>query len=225
MANVRIIMAMATAMLAAGAARIEAQQAYPAVPRSLPEAEEIVLARSAAPEQVSGAADIWVLRDNGYAKAVSGTNGCACIVTRDYHEGSRYPICFDQEGARTLLPRYVFEGNLRLQGVPDSVITRRADEAVARGELTAVSRPLLAYMMSPRQVLFSVPGPEGRRVGAWFPHIMMAGVGITPDQSGLARGYRWIQTGGARGTLHEFVVLVPVWSDGTPAPAPQPPRP
>lgn len=197
-----------------------AAQTYPSPPRPMPEDEEIALARSAAPEQVSAAADVWVLREHGYAKAVTGTNGCGCIVTRDYHEGSRYPICFDREGARTLLPRYVFEGNLRQQGVPDSIITRRADEAVARGELVAVTRPLLAYMMSPRQVLFSVPGPQGRRVGAWFPHIMMAGTGITPEQAGLTRGYRWIQAGGAAGTLHEFVVLVPVWSDGTPAPQP-----
>lgn len=211
----------AALLFAAPVAGAQTATSYPSPPRGLPEADEIALAQSAAPAEVSSLADVYVLRGTEYVKVRSGTNGCACILVRDYHEGSRYPICFDREGTRTLLPRYVMEGNLRAQGVPDAEIDRRTADALARGTLVAPSRPLLAYMMSPRQVLFSSPDSAGRRVGAWYPHIMMSGVGITAEQAGLPRGYRWVQAGGRAGTLHEFVVLVPVWSDGSPAPQPQ----
>ena len=60
---------------------------------------------TAAPAEVSANADVYVLRGTKFEKAKTGTNGCACLVGRDLHEGSRYPICFDQEGARTTLFR------------------------------------------------------------------------------------------------------------------------
>lgn len=49
----------------------------------LPEAEEIALARSAAPAEVSEAADVWVLRNGRYEIARQGTNGNACMVSRN----------------------------------------------------------------------------------------------------------------------------------------------
>src|SRR5215208_7508426 len=82
-----------------------AKPVYPTPPRSLGESEEIALAMTAAPEEISSKADVYVLRGTDFVKARPGTNGCSCMVGRDLHDGSRYPICFDQEGTRSTLLR------------------------------------------------------------------------------------------------------------------------
>src|SRR5574341_450707 len=146
---------------------------YPVPPRALPEAEEIALARSAAPDEISSGADIYVLRGTEYVKAHAGTNGCACMVARDLHEGSRYPICYDQEGARTSLWREIMEGSLRAKGLSEVEVQRRVAAAYASGQLRRPAKASLAYMMSSGQVLFSSPNEDGVRVGAWSPHVML----------------------------------------------------
>src|SRR5215208_1414392 len=128
---------------------------YPFAPRPLPEAEEIALAQSAAPAQVSSRADVYILRGMELVKARTGTNGCSCMVGRDLHEGSLYPICFDQEGSRTLLQREMMETSLRAQGLSEAEVKTRVTAAFANGQLSRPARPALAYMMSPKQVLFS----------------------------------------------------------------------
>src|SRR5712664_3014009 len=45
---------------------------------------EIALARSAAPASISDAAEVMVLRRDGYATAVKGANGFLCIVERSW---------------------------------------------------------------------------------------------------------------------------------------------
>ena len=188
---------------------------YPVKPVSLPDAEEIALAMSAAPEEVSSKADIFALRGTSFEKIRSGTNGSACMVARDYHPGSLYPICFDQEGTRSLMVREMREVSLRAQGIPESRIVTMVKEELASGKLPRASKAALAWMMSPRQVLYSSADSTGRRVGQWWPHVMMANVGISREQLGLSSRYLYIQAGGEAGTLHEFVVLTAVWSDGS----------
>jgi hypothetical protein len=187
---------------------------YPVRPVSLPDSVEIALAMSAAPEEVSSRADVYALRGTAFEKIRPGTNGTACMVARDYHPGSLYPICFDQEGARTLMLREMREVSLRAQGVPESRIDVMVQAELTSGKLPGATKPALAYMMSPRQVLYSSPDSTGRRVGQWYPHVMMANVGITKEQLGLSSRYLYLQAGGEAGSLHEFVVLTAVWSDG-----------
>jgi hypothetical protein len=45
---------------------------------------EIALARSAAPASISDAAEVMVLRRDGYTTAVKGSNGFVCIVERSW---------------------------------------------------------------------------------------------------------------------------------------------
>ena len=45
---------------------------------------EIALARSAAPESISGDAEVMVLGRHGYETAVKGKNGFVCIVERSW---------------------------------------------------------------------------------------------------------------------------------------------
>jgi hypothetical protein len=191
---------------------------YPVPPRPLPEAEEIALATSAAPNEISSRADVYVLRGTDFVKVKSGTNGCACILGRDLHDGSRYPICFDREGARTSLFREIKEGSLRAQGKSEDEVVRTVAAAYASGALQRPSKPSIAYMMSPNQVLFSSPGAEGVRVGAWSPHVMLLMQDITPEQFGLAEDSKIdvvsMHHEGEHGA--ELVVKVPKWSDGRP---------
>ena len=205
-----------TATLLTAAAAQDAAR-YPVKPASLADAEEIALAMSAAPEEVSSRADIYALRGARFEKIRPGTNGTACMVARDYHPGSLYPICFDQEGARTLMLREMREVSLRAEGIPELRIDSMVQQELASGKLPRATKTALAYMMSPRQVLYSSADSTGRRVGQWFPHVMMANVGVSKEQLGLSSRYLYVQAGGEAGTLHEFVVLTAVWSDGKPA--------
>jgi hypothetical protein len=184
----------------------------------LGEAEEIALAMTAAPEEISAKADVYVLRGTDFVKARAGTNGCSCMVGRDLHEGSRYPICFDQEGTKTTLLRELKESTLRAKGTSEEAVKRIVEAAYASGELRLPGKPAMAYMMSSRQVLFSSPLAEGVRVGSWSPHLMLLMPGVAPEQLGLAEPSKVdvIQIH-REGSHHaELIVKVPAWSDGTP---------
>src|SRR5690242_2400111 len=154
----------AVVLLGLTPAALIGQTTYPTPPRSLGEAAEIALALTAAPAEISENADVYVLRGTEFVKARSGTNGCACVVGRDSHDGSRYPICFDREGARTTLYRELMEGSLRAKGNSEAQVKAAVDAAYKSGQLELPTRSSIAYMMSPQQVLFSSPEGDGFRV-------------------------------------------------------------
>ena len=52
---------------------------------------EIALARSAAPESISGDAEVMVLGRHGYETAIRGKNGFVCMVQRSWTAGSDDP--------------------------------------------------------------------------------------------------------------------------------------
>ena len=93
---------------------------------------------------------------------------------------------------------------------------RLVEAAYKSGELRRPTKPAMAYMMSPQQVLFSSPLAEGRRVGAWSPHLMLLMPGVAPEQLGLSDSSKVdvIQIH-REGSHHaELIVKVPAWSDG-----------
>lgn len=190
-------------------------EAYPERPRPLPEAEEIALAMTAAPAEVSAHATIYVLRATGPAKAREGTNGCTCVVSRDLHKGSLYPICYDQEATRTAFPRELMELRLRFEGRSEPEVKREVAAAYADGTLRHPARPAVVYMMSSRQVLFSSPDPDGRRVGAWHPHLMIAMPNATAEQLGFGEdgsaGNLMLDRGGQPSA--QLIVPVTWWAD------------
>ena len=198
-------------------ATLAGQNKYPTPPKSLGEAAETALAVTAAPDEISRHADVYVLRGTDFVKARAGTNGCACVVGRDSHDGSRYPICFDREGARTTLFRELMEGSLRARGNSEAQVNALVDAAYKKGQLSLPTKPSVAYMMSPQQVLFSTPNADGVRVGAWSPHIMLMLPGVAPEQLGLAHDSKVdvIQIHDRGGSHSELIVKVPKWSDGT----------
>ena len=195
---------------------------YPTRPHPLPEAEEIALAMSAAPREISANATIYVLRDSGPAKAREGSNGCTCIVSRDLHAGSLYPICYDREASASVFPRELLELRLRFEGKTEDEVKRAVAAAYAAGTLRPPARPALVYMMSPRQVLFSSPLAEGRRVGPWHPHLMISLPFATGEQLGLAphTDVDVIQLDRSGEPSAELIVKVPQWADAPSLPAP-----
>jgi len=188
---------------------------YPVVPRTLADSQEIRLARSAAPAEISAAASVYTVRDGKPYLLRAGTNGCACMVSRDLHGGSLYPICFDVEATKSVLPRELMELGLRSVGRSEAEVIRTVDSAYQTGVLRPPAVLAVAYMMSSKQVLFSSPLAEGRRVGAWHPHVMLYVPNATPEQFGLHTDSRVsVIAVGAPGTRRaEIIIRVPEWAD------------
>jgi hypothetical protein len=204
--------------LALGAApALTGQESYPVPPRPLADAEEIPLATSAAPAAISSAAAVYAVRGTGAVQLRTGTNGVICMVSRDLHGGSAYPICYDAEAARTVMKREVLENVLRASGKSEDEVRERVRAGFADGSLPHPTKPAISYMMSPRQVLFSDPGSAGRRVGAWSPHLMISMPNLTTSQLGLDSTSNvdvlQIDHPGEPDAL--LIVKVPRWSDGT----------
>jgi len=210
------------AMLVASVARLADAQsppsAYPAKPVPLPDSIEIALAMSAAPAELSSNATVYTVRDGKVLTLRAGTNGSSCMVARDSHAGSLYPICYNPEGTRTVLERELMQVRLRTLGVAEDSIDRAVVAAYKSGELEIPKDVALAYMMSPQQVLFSNARKEGRRVGAWHPHLMVYVPGATPAKFGLSDTGTGdpIQVGAPGTPQAEVIVKLPKWADGKP---------
>jgi len=210
------------AMLVASVARLADAQsppsAYPAKPVPLPDSIEIALAMSAAPAELSSNATVYTVRDGKVLTLRAGTNGSSCMVARDSHAGSLYPICYNPEGTRTVLERELMQVRLRTLGVAEDSIDRAVEAAYRSGELEIPKDVALAYMMSPQQVLFSNARKEGRRVGAWHPHLMVYVPGATPAKFGLSDTGTGdpIQVGAPGTPQAEVIVKLPKWADGKP---------
>lgn len=176
-----LIPAILIALLPAAAAA----QSAP-TPPVLTEAEEIALARSAAPAEVSAGATILVLRGERYGTAREGSSGVTCMVSRSQPLALE-PICYDPEASRTILPMEIRRVEMRLAGLESEEIDRRIASAIGEGELALPQRPAMAYMLSEGQVLYSDPET---RVGAFVPHIHLFVPYATAEQfGGLGEGF------------------------------------
>lgn len=199
------------------AAAAQSPSGYPVKPVPLADSAEIALAVSAAPSELSSLATVYAVRDGQVLTLRRGSNGTACMVVRDLHAGSLYPICYNAEGARTVLKRELMQVRLRTLGESEESIDKAVSAAYAKGELESPRELALAYMLSPRQVLFSKPTADGRRVGAWHPHLMLYVPGATPAMFGLkGEDGEPIALSNSGTPQAEVIVKVPQWADGTP---------
>ena len=172
-------------------AAVRAQSAEATVrygePIRLPVAEEIALARSAAPAAVSAEATVLVLEEGAKRWVVGeeGTNGAICYVSRTW-EGSLEPHCFDPEGAQSILPIQLRTAEMGHAGASEDEIEREIAAGVAAGRLRYPARPAMSYMLSSGQILVN---DEGQNVGAWKPHLMIYWPGLTKaDLGGTGEG-------------------------------------
>lgn len=175
-------------LLASGSPALGQETAGRAGPRPLlPPAREIALARSAAPASVTAGARVFVFDRGRYLVADSGTTGVACYVSRSWPE-SLEPHCFDEEGARTIMPMDMRRVELLHAGASTEAVDREIADGLASGRFRLPQRPALSWMQSSAQVLYS---DTGRRVGAWRPHVMI----YYPYLTAAAAGTRDVAAG------------------------------
>lgn len=152
------------------------------------EAEEIGLARTAAPAAIAAQASVHVLTAKGYELAERGEGEFHCFVERSWSAPDpenritfdpriRAPHCINAEGAQTIMQEDFMVARLALEGLSGDEINRRVRAALASGELRSPSGMALTYMMSRHQWL-------GEGQSAWKPHVMLWMPGLTRAEVG-----------------------------------------
>jgi hypothetical protein len=139
----------------------------PAYDFSLPRADKIKLAESAAPPEISSKASVYVLERTGYVKVRNGTNGFSCFVDRQTPWNSE-PTCFDAEGTATTFPTRLFVEAERARGKSEEQIKTEVEEGYKSGKFKAPNKPGIVFMMS-ESVYILVPGNQIVHVP---PHLM-----------------------------------------------------
>lgn len=152
---------------------------------SMPREQQIALAGSAAPAEVSSKATIYVLGPKGYEIAREGTNGFSCFVSRHFAkptETTIEPQCFDAEGSRTLLPVYLHSEELRTSGKSEAEIKADVANGYKEGRYQYPSKPGFLYMMSSQNRLG--PTPDHGTV-SFPPHLMFYAPNMTTKDIGF----------------------------------------
>lgn len=184
--------------------------------------EEIKLARSAAPDSISGDAEVLVLGRHGYETAVQGKNGFVCLVERSWTAGindpdfwnpkTRGPLCLNAPAARSYLPRTIKKTELVIAGRTKAQLFEAIAAAIDKKELPAPEPGAMSYMLSRQGYLGDQAG------GPWLPHLMF----FTPETDSKAWGADLpgspiITFQNPEERLTVFLIPVRRWSDGTPA--------
>ncbi|HTQ57141.1 MAG TPA: hypothetical protein VMI94_21880 [Bryobacteraceae bacterium] len=187
------------------------------------EKAEIALARSAAPVSISGAAEVMVLRRNGYATAVQGSNGFVCIVERSWGKPTddpefwnfkvRAPHCFNPAAAKTFLPIFLKKTELVLAGKSKAQILAATTSALEKKGLPSLAPGAMCYMMAKEQYL----SDAGRN---WHPHLMFFVAGDVEKSWGAnLPSSPVIAANDPEERVTVFMILVHTWSDGSPGPS------
>jgi hypothetical protein len=187
------------------------------------EKAEIALARSAAPASISEAAEVMVLRRDGYATALKGSDGFVCIVERSWANPTddpefwnskiRAPHCFNSAAARTVLPIFLKKTKLVLAGKSKAQILTAVASALETKELPALAPGAMAYMMAKQQYL----NDDGK---SWHPHVMFFVSGDAVKSWGAnLPGSPVLAANDPEQRVTTLMVLAGTWSDGTPAPS------
>jgi hypothetical protein len=204
----------------------DAKRAYPAMApveqyRVASTSEEIALSRSAAPTSISGDASVLTLGDHGYETAVKGKNGFVCLVQRSWATGFddaefwnprlRAPLCFNAAAARTVLPAYLERTQWVMAGVSKADMINRTSAELAANRIATPESGAMTYMMSKQGYL-------GDLAGHWHPHLMFYFAHIDgADWGADLHGSPVFAARDDSESITTFFVLVPTWSDGTPA--------
>lgn len=184
-------------------------------------ADEIALARSAAPVSISADAEVLVLGDHGYEVAIQGKNGFVCFVERSWaspfasgefwNPRTRSPNCFNPPAVRTVLPPYLKRTEWVLAGSSKQALIERTKAALLSKEFVDPEPVSFSYMMSAQ-------GHVSDADGHWHPHVMFFVPRATAAGANLPGSPLYAQEGDDTDPV--TIVMVPVrkWSDGSPAP-------
>lgn len=167
------------------------------------EAQEAELALSAAPESLRAGAGVYVLAKAGYKKMRESTNGLTCLVERSRPD-TLEPICWDPEGAATIMPKTLAEAEWRAAGLDPAEVERRGNEGFSSGRFRAPSRAGVAYMMSAHNYVFN-----GKSVIHYSPHVMVYAPYVTNKMIGADMkdpNQPWVLN---EGSPHAYIIVVP----------------
>jgi hypothetical protein len=158
----------------------------PVPPAVLSRVDEIRLAKSAAPAEISKDAKVYVLEDGHYVVAEQGTSGIACVITRNTAT-SLEPQCGDAEADATVLAIYRFRVEQRIAGRTPDQIKAEVDSGLASGRFRSPRRPALVYMESSSQVITDATGKVRSRfmphVMVYYPFMKSSAMGIVASKS------------------------------------------
>jgi hypothetical protein len=226
--------ALALTLCACSAAQAQSQQPAATYPAMAPVsqylmpnvADEIAMARTAAPPSVSTHAEVMVLGKQGFYVAVKGNNGFVCMVTRSWFAGfsdadfwnpmSRGPECLNPPAVRSVLPQFLARTQWVLAGLSKAQQIERLKAGFASHRFVQPAPASFAFMLSKEGYLNNIRGP-------WLPHVMpfipygqdavwAAGMPGSPVLGGGAEPYE----------SNTIYIAVRRWSDGSPAPTPAP---
>lgn len=184
-------------------------------------AEEIALARSAAPASISANAEVLVLGDHGYVRAVAGSNGFVCLVERSWFASFgdpvfwdptvRGPDCLNPAAASTVLPFNLEKTQWALASALSKAQMRmQAKSSAAAHQVPATGA--MGYMMSKQQHMSDAGGHWHPHLMFFQPHTAIAAWGANLSGSPVLAAAE-----GDPDEITIFVVPVGEWSDGTPA--------
>lgn len=223
------------AFASAGHAAASYSTAAPVEANLMDRAQEIALARSAAPASVSKDATVLVLTRTGYETAVNGTNGFVCMVGRGFGGAFDWPErlnpkiraaeCLNPAAARSVMPFAQLRTAMYLAGRSKAETLEHIKAALASKEIPPLEAGAMSYMMSKTAYLTD----EGDHA---MPHVMFfvpvkdgAEWGANAADTPIIGGSYWAVTPGGEAetaglpTISVFISGVCNWSDGTPATA------
>jgi hypothetical protein len=181
---------------------------------------EIALARSAAPESISGKAAVMVLGRTGFEVAVPGTNDFVCIVERSWdaaigdpnfwNPNLRGPDCFNAAAAKSYLPIVLMKTRLAVAGKSQAQIDEAIQAEFSQKTLPQLERGAMGYMMSKNGYL----DDQARN---WHPHLMFfVPLAMRKTWGAALPGSPILSGDDASDQLTVFMIPVARWSDGTP---------
>lgn len=181
---------------------------------------EIALARSAAPEAISGKAAVMVLGREGFEVAVPGTNDFVCIVERSWdaaigdpnfwNPNLRGPDCFNAAAAKSYLPIVLMKTRLVLSGKSQEQIDDAIKAAFNQKKLPPLEQGSMGYMLSKNGYL----DDQARN---WHPHVMFfVPLAMSKSWGANLSGSPILSGDDVPDRLTIFMIPVARWSDGTP---------
>lgn len=216
-------------VLALGAVSASAQTGQMSYPRMAPIAQyllprdrEIALARSAAPESIGRNAEVMILTKTGFTVAEKGSNGFVCMVARswsaEYDDPDFWnpkvwaPNCYNAIAAPSQVAATEKRTAVALAGGSAEDVRKAIRAAIDSGELPKAKPGSMSYMLSKQQYLDT-------HDGHWMSHLMFYSSDMEPAAWGAGvPGSPIMGVKQPEEHLTVFLVPLPYWSDGTPAP-------
>ena len=138
-------------------------------------ADEIALAKSAAPPSIADKATVLVLTPHGYETAIKGSNGFVCAVERSWMSNydfpqfwnphMRGPLCYNPAAVRSILPFTIRRTELVLAGRSKTEMSASIKDGMEKHKLPPLEAGAMTYMLSKQQFL-------NDHAHNWVPHLM-----------------------------------------------------